>query len=214
MLLEKLHRRTRRPVGCGAVALACVLCTPSPASGLPAKTPTVSLAGVSLGMRKKDVRRILGAPAKVRRYQLEPEAPDCNIWTYRRSLTVDFCYDHFYVKPSDPQGVVNIATQSRIDVFKNGVHVGSPAWAVRRFHPQYCYLPGADESTKGWRPNFGLCTWYPRAGSAPVSVACYPIIDFEFASRRIYRIVVWFSAAVFGCHNFKDLHGPPVTLPD
>jgi hypothetical protein len=164
-------------------------------------------------MTKKQVRRILGAPTMVRRHQFEPGAPDCSIWTYRNSLTIEFCYDHFYVKRSDPQGVYDIVTESPIDRFANGVHVGSRARAVRRFRPQYCYLPGANESIKGWRPNFAYCTWFPHAGPPPVSVYCYPTVDFDFASRRIFRIEVWFSPAPGGCHNFKDLHGPPVTSP-
>lgn len=213
MALKKFHTRLCLGAAGWSVTLAGILLGSAFASALPAKTPAVHLAGVGLGMTKQQVRRILGQPRKVQRFQFEPGIRDCSIWIYRDSLTVEFCYDHFYVKGSDPQGVRKIVTQSPIDRFTNGLHVGSRARAVRRLHPQYCYLPGADQSTMGWRSNFASCTWYPDAGPPPVSVACYPIIEFDFASRQIFRIEVWFSPAVDGCHNFKDLHGQPITLP-
>src|SRR5689334_8308253 len=76
MLLKKLHGRACRVVIAWSVTFVGALCILVPVSALPAKTPTIHLAGVALGMTKKQVHQILGAPTAVRHYQFEPGVPD------------------------------------------------------------------------------------------------------------------------------------------
>jgi len=180
--------RRRRAQPAARVLLSTIVATAALAFNSPAAyaEPSVSIAGVHLGMTPGQVQRLLGQPLSKSRI-----LPGVSMWAYQVWRYPDRLLVEFRRYPDDKRHlrVKLIATRSPRDRFSNGVHVGSPVSVVRkRFHPLLCSPYSLRNET------VTLCQWYVAGQEL-----CVPGVELWVRRTKVYKIELTPTPADGGC---------------
>jgi hypothetical protein len=160
-----------------AISVTVLFLASAPPSQADRFAPSISIAGVVLGMNHHQVYSVLGRPRFISSRRSYGRAAERE-WHYRDHLTVGFLVERGHTRQ-----VIRVRTKSRHDRFHKGIHVGVKERMVHRLGGVKCRV--RSESLGPW-PRGYFCFWTVPWAVTP----CGPTLEFftRYKHRRVKYI--------------------------